>query len=565
MNNLSNPKIGVKPFEYPTREFEELHGGPYTLEQVLSDLIDNSIDANATFAEVIIDKQDMGNERKEYNGGLQGDNRLYCIVLDNGFGIKQDRLSSVLSRGVTRPAENPYKEYELGAFGVGLKTSSLCQAYELTLFSKVKGEETHCMRLSSTVVKRHDKNLILRHNEFDPWMKETKGYKQALDLLSEQDQGTVVLLEGLHKLEIDIGEGEREIWENKIETRIKNYLGLVFHYYIQGTEVPKSDGTKIMKKIELRYGGPKSLIEPLDPFCQDPKWQTGLRDGTTSLHKYFDTKGGEGQIKRLSVRAWFIPHESMPGRIKHQNRMASTKRINSILKMHGVYVYRNRRLIEFCSTEDPWKGIIAGTDHQTYHRWEIHLPPGENVGRDGSDFILNTSKSQVKFSVDVRKKLRHWGSKPGAKWHKDDPRIVSARERGILRQGKENSWKICKRCGGKDHLTSKCKKLKTPKPVVTAPATATPPTSMPTATAPATATPLTSIPAVTAPATATPLTSIPIATTPTTDALNQVNVKSVTCGKLIDVKVENEILSLEINSAHILFSELENQLKKIIR
>jgi len=143
----------------------------------------------------------MGLEKKKYTVGMQGSEKLFCIVLDNGTGIaSEERLLEVMSRGVSRPKDNPYKEYELGSFGVGLKESSLSQAYEITIFSKIEGGELNIIRLSSHAIKSHDKDILLNVNELEPWMKMTKGFKNSLEYLENQNNGTAVLLEGLDKV-----------------------------------------------------------------------------------------------------------------------------------------------------------------------------------------------------------------------------------------------------------------------------------------------------------------------------------------------------------------------------
>ena len=255
-------------------------------------------------------------------------------------------------------------------------------------------------------------------------------------------------------MELEIGEGDRSVFLDDIEERVTNYLGLVFYYYLTGTKVPLSDGRAIDKKVEISYCGRRNTIKPLDPFCRE--WETGLRDGTICRSTKIDAQVGNEQ-KKLGVTAWFLAHSSVKGRRKHQDRMKSTKREASSSSMQGVYVFRNMRLVEFCSSDDPWKGILTRHDNQVFHRWEIHLPPGLSSGTSGPSFRLNTSKSQVKFSVDVRKALRNWGSRPGMKWHDDDPRIVSARDRGVLRNGRVEKWPKCKKCGSETHTASNCK------------------------------------------------------------------------------------------------------------
>ena len=302
--------FGTRPIEYPVRTREALHGGDYTFEQVAADLIDNSIDAGASHVEIIVDSQDMGPERKEYSDGLQGPNKLFCIVSDDGKGIKSiQRLTEVMSRGVARPQDDPYQEHELGSFGVGLKESALSQAYEITFFTKSKGGSLLIMRLSSHAIKKHGQDILLKESQLEPWMRDTTGYRQCLEILNDQEFGSAVLMEGLHKMELEVGDGDRSTFLDNIHERVKNYLGMIFYYYLVegGAQIPLSDGRKMNKKIEISYGGRRNLITPLDPFCRE--WETGLASGTIGRSKRFDVKVGDEQ-KMLYVKAWFLAHSS---------------------------------------------------------------------------------------------------------------------------------------------------------------------------------------------------------------------------------------------------------------
>ena len=58
---------------------------------------------------------------------------FFLIVIDDGSGIDEEGINSVMDFGAPRV----YDELELGKFGVGMKSSSLSQAKEITLLSKV--------------------------------------------------------------------------------------------------------------------------------------------------------------------------------------------------------------------------------------------------------------------------------------------------------------------------------------------------------------------------------------------------------------------------------------------
>jgi len=98
-------------------------------------------------------------------------------------------------------------------------------------------------RLSSCLVKRYGVERIFGESDLDEWMLNTPAFVESLRLLNELEKGTVILLEGMHKLELKIGNGERDVYTNAIDTRVKNYLRLVFQYYLEGTDVFRVDGS----------------------------------------------------------------------------------------------------------------------------------------------------------------------------------------------------------------------------------------------------------------------------------------------------------------------------------
>ena len=70
----------------PIRELEREQALNYNLEQVVADLVDNSIDAGAENIEIIYNEE-VYNNRKSF----------YVIVLDDGKGISDSNISSVMN------------------------------------------------------------------------------------------------------------------------------------------------------------------------------------------------------------------------------------------------------------------------------------------------------------------------------------------------------------------------------------------------------------------------------------------------------------------------------------
>jgi|APSaa5957512535_1039671.scaffolds.fasta_scaffold05237_4 hypothetical protein len=446
--------------DFPVKKYEARHGEDYTFEASISDLVDNSIDSNATFVEVIITEQNFDATPKQYIEGLTGNDNFFALIIDNGKGIQPDQFVAAMSDGYDRG----YDETELGAFGVGMKASSLAQAYEVTVMSKIKGGDPITYRLSSCLVNKHEKERLWREKDLLPWMIDSRGFNLAKKKLAELDHGTIVLMEGLHMLELEVGEKHaRKHYTDRIKTRVKNYLGLVFHYYINKTKVPRSDGTLQERSIDLYFGGRKKAnkILPLDPFGQ--QWYDGYSGdskGTLCISKKFTTQVNS-EPRDVVAKLWILPHpNARDGRIDMQNRMKTVRENASIIKLQGTYIYRNRRLIHFAHGDKPWSEMMKPQDHLVYSRAEIHLPPCKP--NEKRKFSINTSKTEVNLGKSLREDLRYWASKPGKKWHSKDPVKKSFKQRGILRDGNDSNWPKCTYCkdnsikGATTHTYASC-------------------------------------------------------------------------------------------------------------
>ena len=245
----------------PRRELERELALNYNLEQVVADLVDNSIDAGAENIEIIYNEEVYDNRKS-----------FYVIVVDDGKGIPGDKISSVMNFGAPRE----YDELELGKFGVGMKSSSLSQAKEVTLLSKVANGEINLRRLSSEIVIEQDRwTLILTlRNHMN-----TDAISIAKSKLERRTSGSVVVLEDMHKLKYRVGnEGNRIAYLQSEYGHIKDYLSLVFERYIEGTNLKKSDGSVVHRKINLFFNGDteSNRLEKLDPVCRN------LKDGSVT-------------------------------------------------------------------------------------------------------------------------------------------------------------------------------------------------------------------------------------------------------------------------------------------
>ena len=390
----------------PIRELEREQALNYNLEQVVADLVDNSIDAGAENIEIIYNEE-VYNNRKSF----------YVIVLDDGKGISDSNISSVMNFGAPRE----YDELELGKFGVGMKSSSLSQAREVTLLSKIKGGETNLRRLSSEVVKELDRWTLI------PSLRthmNTDAIKIAQSKLAERDSGSAVVLEDMHKLKYRVGNEENRIAYLQSEYgHIQDYLSLVFERYIEGTTLVRSDGSTVFRKINLFFNGDSDAhkLERLDPFCR------GMKDGsvTGTLSKEIKLTIDDGsRVNKIPVTIWITPNDKDRGN-EYDKRMDRAARYRGISELQGMYIYRNNRLIDFPG----WKKILKHDPHMTCLRWEVHFPPKlDHV------FQLDPSKREIQLPrqlFDAMTKI----SRTSYMWHSDDSKSTNHRARARLRQG----------------------------------------------------------------------------------------------------------------------------------
>jgi hypothetical protein len=395
----------------PRRELQRETSQSYRLEQVVADLVDNSIDAGANQIEIIFNEEPYNNT-----------NSHYLIVLDNGKGITGEKISSVMDFGAPRV----YDELELGKFGVGMKSSSLSHAKEITLMSKVKGESIELRRLSYEVVNELDEWVLL--SEIKPHM-HTHAIDVARNQLDSRESGTAIILEDMHKLDLQVGhqEQKKEYLAGEYAI-IREYLSLVFEQYINGIELQRSDDTKLERKIEISFNGKHDILTPLDPFCRDQ--QDGSSTGTLKFQKDV-TLQLDGVTANVSVKIWITPKEEdrKPG---YDSRLNTASRDLGIRELQGLYFYRNGRLIDFPG----WKKLVKVEEHMTCLRWEIDFP---SIFDD--IFQLDPSKREIQLPMELREQLIKL-TKTKFRWHKDDQKATNHRARARIRQGGKDAYTI---------------------------------------------------------------------------------------------------------------------------
>ena len=97
----------------------------------MAEIVDNSVDANATNIKIILSEKEVFTGKKS----RPVLNRIFFT--DNGSGIDEARLNNCLTFAEGDGRNNK----RIGAFGVGLPNSSVATCKRVEVYSRKKGED----------------------------------------------------------------------------------------------------------------------------------------------------------------------------------------------------------------------------------------------------------------------------------------------------------------------------------------------------------------------------------------------------------------------------------------
>lgn len=280
----------------------------YEFEQAIADLVDNSIAANASIVEIVIDQRIGG--------------KIYVHVADNGAGISEQSLPAAIQYG----AADRQDDSSLGVYGFGLKTA--CQSFTSSFSVVSKTVQDDLFNMIS-----FDEDVINRHNDF-LFATEVapKKYVTQLEELTRGKSGTLIVTENADR--VITSENARD--ENKTKSflfapnkgkvpKTKQHLRKTFQRFLdeKDTRVPN---VKIFVNEEE--------ILPWDPFCH----QEGNFLENEWVSPVLRTRSGkEGRV----IMKGFI----LPSKVEFKDQVLyADAEVGP--NTHGVYVYRENRLID---------------------------------------------------------------------------------------------------------------------------------------------------------------------------------------------------------------------------
>jgi len=327
----------------------------YSLESSLADLIDNSISANANKVEILI-KMDQ--------------EPFILFVADNGGGMSEE----VLKANMQFPSKSPEDKrnvFDLGRFGLGMKTASFSQTRCFTVLSREKGTKSYSGRTwDVNYLKLKGKWRLLINTEEEirklitQYISISKGYLNAFENF---EANTIVVWKGLYKFENYLEKENRQYALKKQITEItSDYLSLVFHRYMERRVNP----------LQIRINN--NLIASFNPFPQ------------VNDFRPIEYKQKNFSTDTIKIEGFVLPSRSID---ESQSGISIwTTKNRSLMDMEGIYIYRTDRLIHFGG----WNGLIKKVPRLQLARLRVE------VGNSVDHLLhLNVAKSQVVIPHDL--------------------------------------------------------------------------------------------------------------------------------------------------------------------
>lgn len=335
------------------RLMTSLRGLPYDLPGAIADLVDNSLDADASQIGVTLDVNERG---------------PFVRIFDDGVGMTERQIDEAMRYGSSRD----YDLDDLGHYGLGLKTASLSQCRRLTVATRtsLKGQIR---------IRRWDLDRV---SEQDAWVLEAPRARDCRPELTEplrRCPGTVVLWEELDRI-LGTRRPDGEAAARRLQqtaTEVGEELSMVFHRFLSG-EAPGPS-------VEIRVNDEPLL--PWDPFARAQPMTQAL--AVQKLPIEF-----EGRKHVVEVQPFILPNQHHFTSPDAHAGAAGPKKWN---RQQGLYVYRRDRLIQ----SGGWNRLRTLDEHSKLARLALDIP----ATADGA-FRTDVSKMHVGLPDDLRPQLR---------------------------------------------------------------------------------------------------------------------------------------------------------------
>lgn len=269
----------------------------YDFESAISDIIDNSISAQAKNIDLYFPIGDTEN--------------IYLSFFDDGIGMNREEVIEAMRFGSVKNTER--SETDLGRFGLGLKTASISQCKRITVISKKNGEISGFF---------WDIDLLDGNKGWDMYeLTQTEMLEfPRMDKYLNLNSFTLVHWSKFDTLEKDltIFSTVSDIFYRKIRDTEK-HIALVFHRFIEEGLSIRLNMMKVMSYDPFLLDHPKTTIKP---------------------EQIINTKTKDGSNEKVTMQVCILPYFKDLTSEDYEKLIYADSIDNQ-----GFYIYRNKRLM----------------------------------------------------------------------------------------------------------------------------------------------------------------------------------------------------------------------------
>ena len=337
------------------RLMDSLRDIGYELPAAVADLVDNSIDADATEVDV--------------TAVFEGEDS-WIRIADNGTGMETSRMNEAMRYGTDRE----YEEAELGKFGLGLKTASLSQCRRLTVAARTNPQRREIE------IRRWDLDHVMEEDVWELIRLSTSEVRPELVEPLQERPGTVVMWEVLDRiLDYKLPSGRAaETGLGALCRDIEEHLAMVFHRFL---------AQQARRALPLTITVQGNPVDAWDPFARSESATQKLNRQTVPLRH-------EGRTHNLRLQPYILPNQVQFSTTRAWEAASGPKKWN---RQQGFYFYRGGRMIQ----SGGWNRLRTPDEHTKLARVAIDIPRAADHA-----FGINVSKMRVLIPNEVRAELK---------------------------------------------------------------------------------------------------------------------------------------------------------------
>ena len=290
----------------------------------------------------------------------------WVLIADDGSGM----TGSVLEEAMRYGTERTYDAYELGRFGLGLKTASLSQCRRLTVASR-RGRERRRIE-----IRQWDLDHVLQTNRWEALRLDVRDAPNELVEPLLRRPGTTVLWEGLDRV-LDYRTPNEVAAQHglaALSQEVGAHVAMVFHRFLSG---------EARRRRRVRFTLNGAAIEAWDPYARS---ESQTRELTPQQIPFATERGTQS----LMVRPYVLPAQERFSSAAAHARASGPQRWN---RQQGFYFYRNDRLIQ----AGGWNRLRTTDEHTKLARVSVDLPTGCEAL-----FRVNVAKMRVSLPGNLR-------------------------------------------------------------------------------------------------------------------------------------------------------------------